>query len=286
MADPGFTWVASYPKSGNTMLRLLLEAHHYNSDSVDINNMVLCTGDTGEALVQGVSPVAYTNLGFRAEALLRPAALLNLFCRTPLGLMTKTHWCNAQPDGLPPFIPAEFTKKAVYVVRDPRAVLLSYANYYSYSPQKAVQMMNTEDFTIGGQKGHARTLVSSWTKHVASWTGEKNFPVHVVRYEDMLENPAKELTEVLEFLEKDADEARVARAVEAARISKIQAAEKDDGFREHNSSSDTFFGNGGGTRYLQEVGPKWIKQIEADHGDMMRILGYLDAEVVDLKAVT
>jgi len=286
MADPGFTWVASYPKSGNTMLRLLLEAHHYNSDSVDINNMVLCTGDTGEALMQGVSPVGYVNLGLRAELLLRPAALLNLFCRTSLGLMTKTHWCNIQPPGLPPCIPPEFTKHAVYVVRDPRAVFLSYANYYSYAPQKAAEMMNNDEFTIGGQKGHARTLVSSWTKHVASWTGEKNFPVHVVKYEDMVKNPAKELTEVLEFLGKDTNEDRIARAVEASRISKIQAAEKDDGFREHNSSSESFFGNGGGTRWQDEAGQKWIKQIEEDHGDMMRILGYLDEEVIDLKAVT
>ena len=54
------------------------------------------------------------------------------------------------------------------------------------------------------------------------------------------------------------------------------------------SSSNTPFGrtgfaNGGGSRWREEIGPKWIERVEADHGDIMTKLGYLGSNIVSLK---
>jgi aryl sulfotransferase len=268
------TWLSSYPKSGNTWLRLLLEAYRCNG-ALDINDIRICTSDGGAPIMQGVSPISLDQLGFRGEALLRPAALLNLFCRLTNPVLVKTHWANVQPPGLPSFIPKEFTEKAVYVVRDPRSVLPSFASFFQFPIDKAIIAMNEKDFVIGGHGIWARSMISSWSNHAASWIGEKDFPVHIIRYEDMATDAAKELTEVLEFLGYEVDEDRVARAVEATRISKLQEAEKEKGFREHRGNSTSFFGNGGGSRWQEELGPKWIKQIEEDHSEMMKTLEYI-----------
>ena len=284
MSD-GITWVASYPKSGNTMLRMLLEAHHYNSDSVDINKMVLISGDAGSTLIQSVSPIPTEDLGFNGEALLRPAMLLNYYCNRTPPVYLKTHFANLQTPGLPPFIPKEVTRKAVYVVRDPRDVFHSFASYFNFSPKMTATAMAGKDFTIGGQKKQARQMVSSWSNHVASWTAEEGFPVHIVRYEDLVKDTAKELSEVLEFLEIDVDPDRVDRAIKAVEISKLQKMEEEGGFRENRATGSGFFSDGGGTRWRDEVAPRWIKQIEEDHGEVMRALGYLDAEVTELKAI-
>lgn len=269
----GIVFVASYPKSGNTYVRLLLEAYR-NNGFVDINNLTMVHGDSGATLIQGVSPTPIENLGLRGEALVRPAALLGLYCRLTPPVYVKTHWANIQLEGLPPAIPPDITEKAIYVVRDPRDVFSSFSRFYGFSNEKAADEMNSKEFTIGGQENYARSLVSSWSVHVGSWVGEQRYPVHVVRYEDMLSDPEKELTEILEFLGKDVDEARVKRAVKAASLKKARKQESENGFKEYSGKDQKFFTEGG-SRWKDELGPKWIKRIESDHGKVMEQLGYL-----------
>ena len=91
----------------------------------------------------------------------------------------------------------------------------------------------------------------------------------------MLEDAGKELSEVLEFLDEGVNAARVKRAVKAADIVTLERKETDKGFRENGSKSGKFFSNGGGVRWKDELGPKWIAQIEEDHGEVMKQLGYL-----------
>lgn len=282
MSD-GATWLASYPKSGNTWLRCLLDAYRRNG-ALDINDIRVGTSDGAAVLIRAVSPVPLKDLGFNGQMLLRPAALIHLLCRHNHPRRVKTHFANFQPDGLPHCIPKEFTERAVYVVRDPRSVLLSMARFFGFSTEAAVEAMNNKQFTIGDNEEFASTLVSSWSNHARSWVGEKNFPVHVVRYEDMLADAGKELTEVLEFLGEDVDPALVETAVDAAALSRLKAKESDDGFRENSGQRGDFF-NEGGVRWESELGPRWIERIEQDHGDVMRALGYLDAPVAELRSV-
>ena len=284
--DQGFTWLASYPKSGNTFLRLLLEAYKCNG-LPDINHMTVSHGDAGLPLMQGVSPLPVNELGFRGEALLRPAALLHLYARLTNPVITKTHWANLSPKDLPPFIPKDFTRKAVYVVRDPRDIFSSLSDYFGFAHKATVEAMRSKEFILGGeQSGASRCMVSTWSNHVSSWVGEKDFPVHVVKYEDMVESPERELREVIEFMDIgwDIDESRLSVAADSVAISKMRRAEKESGFRENRGRGESFF-NEGGSRWRHELGPKWIKQIEEDHGEVMRLLGYLD-EKVKIKAVS
>lgn len=272
MSD-GASWLSSYPKSGNTMLRCLLEAYR-NDGGLDINDMRISTADGGMAMIQGVSPIPPDALGLRGELLIRPAALLNLFARLPQPLLVKTHFANIQPDGLPPMIPKEFTDRALYIVRDPRSVALSMSRFYQFTIEKTLQAMASNEFTIGGNKDFARCMVSSWSNHVASWVSETGFPVHLVKYEDMVEDAAKELTEVLTFLDIEVDEKRVQKAVKAAELSKLRKVEQDKGFRENVTPGKGQFFSEGGTRWKDELGPKFIRQIEDDHGTVMQSLGY------------
>ncbi len=269
----GVVWIASYPKSGNTWLRCLLEAYRRNG-LLDINDMRITTSDGGATIIQGVSPTPLGALGFRGEMLVRPAALLNLFSRLTKPIWVKTHFANIQPDGLPHCIPAEFTERGIYLVRDPRAVFLSFARFFNFSLETAADAMNNKDFAIGGMGDYASTLLSTWSNHVASWASETVFPVHVVKYEDLMENPSQELKEVLEFLELEVADFIVKRATDAADIGKLKAREEEDGFRENITEKHGNFFNGG-THWKEELGEKWIERIENDHGEIMKLMGYL-----------
>ena len=274
MDREGAVWFASYPKSGNTWLRCLLEAYRRNG-VLDINDLRITSSDGGAAIVQGVSPLPLSALGFRGEMQIRPAALLNLLARLNKPTWVKTHFANIQPDGLPQCIPAELTERAVYVVRDPRDVVSSFARFYKFPMETACDALSSKDFTIGGNEMFAKCLLSTWSNHVSSWVGEKVFPVHVVKYEDMMKDAGKELTEVLEFLGIEVDKALVKKAVDATRISKLKKAEEAKGFVENAGAKPATFFHAGGSRWQDELGPKWIRRIEADHGAVMKQLGYL-----------
>ena len=269
----GATWIASYPKSGNTWLRCLLEAYRRNG-TLDINDIRITQSDGDAGLIRSVSPVPLTSLNIRGELLLRPAAIINMLARLSCPRLIKTHFANTQLEKLSPCIPAEITEKAVYVVRDPRSVAMSFARFFGLPIDKAIEAMGDKDFAIGGSGDFARIHLSSWSNHAASWASEELFAVHVVKYEDMQQDTEKELTEVLRFLDIDVDDELVKKAVVAADITRLRKSEEVNGFRE-NSTRDRgqFFGSGG-TRWKDELGPKYIAQIEQDHGQVMELLGY------------
>ena len=269
------TWLASYPKSGNTWVRCLLQAYRTNGH-LDINDLHTGVGDSSVCYTRAVCPIPIKDLGTRGQWLLRPAALLNALMSKPLPRFFKTHYANLVIKGLPAFIPPELTQRAIYVVRDPRSVALSMSKFYCISMNKTVEQLAYKEFWIGQDDEQIPQLLSSWSNHVASWTAELGFPVHVVRYEDLLADPLAELKDIVEFLGMEYDEAKGKRAVNAARLSKMRKAEKDTGFGEYKYTAERgqFFSEGG-TRWQAELGPKYIAQIEKDHGKVMKLLGYL-----------
>lgn len=272
--DGRITWLASFPKSGNTWVRCLLQAYR-NNGQLDINDLYTGTGDSSACYYRSVSPVPLEELGDRGLWLIRPAALLHACLAMRPPLLFKTHYANLTLPGLPSFIPREFTERGLYIVRDPRSVVLSLSNFLDFSTKKTVEHMNNKEFTIGTDTRQVTNVVSSWTNNVRSWCSEQRFPVHVVRYEDLLENPLQEFKEILEFLNVEFDEEKAKRAIKATELSKLRKTEKDFGFNEyHGSKFQGQFFNKGGTRWKDELGSKWIKQIEDDHGKLMEELGY------------
>ena len=274
-----FTWIASYPKSGNTYLRLLLQAYRTNG-VLDINDVTSTVGDNTSFWFQNVSPLALNKLTFATRLLLRPAALLNQLnsINTRMRLI-KTHNANAAINGLPHLIPGELTQRAVYIVRDPRDVVTSlqgYMNAGGMTIEEAAEKMANEDYCIQSED-ELPQVVTSWSKHVNSWMGEERYPLAILKYEDLCADPAGELKQVLEFCEIEVDEDRIAVAVEACRIDRLHRQEKDNGFREdRRETSGVPFFHKGGSRWRDELPEHIARKIEADHREVMLKFDYLE----------
>lgn len=273
-----FTWLASYPKSGNTWVRMLIHAYYQNGH-VDINHSPYTFGDQGEYWLKAVSPLPIEDLGDSMRYMLRPACLLNLLASSiDEPRLIKTHFVNARINDLPQFIPFPLTERAVYVVRDPRDVVSSLADYVQIPVEDAVKNMNNNTYALQNANGLTHYL-ASWSTHVKSWIQEERYPVAVLKYEDLLGDTLGELIQLLEFLNIDVDEKRAARAVKACEISKLQRQEAKKGFREdlrQEKKPTVRFFRKGGSRWLDELDSKFANQIEEDHRGMMEILGYLN----------
>lgn len=206
------TWLASYPKSGNTWLRFLLAN-------------ILAGGPPATSLA--VSRLICDI--HRPEIPFEPL--------DPDQLFIKTH--HARTPRHPRI--AE-TARAVHVVRHPRDVLLSALNYRRMEGviDHLTDAQYAETFIANaGDPLWAQLGYGSWTQHAASWAQTTDFPVLTIRYEDLKAEPEATLHTVLDFVELDATDEDIARAVKQSSFDNLRALE----IREQKSKKTIFPGS-------------------------------------------
>jgi len=267
--EPNIFWLACYPKSGSTWMRAFISAY-LGDGNVDINNLA-GMGDNRPELYQAVSPIPLDELGQLETTYLRPAMLFDVLCSGQDTLM-KTHCCNGMIWGIPA-IPPEMSKGAVYVVRDPRDVCISYSHHMGLTIDKSIDAMNSEENTI-----HTGTLshhLSTWSYHVMSWLEKPGFTTGYVRYEDMLEKPQDSFGWVAKFMTgKDVDKEKLEKSLDACKFQNLKRQEQEKGFEEKSPKTDSFFRKGKSS-WREILSPEQVGRIEADHGEVMKKFGYL-----------
>jgi hypothetical protein len=169
-------------------------------------------------------------------------------------------------------------KRVIYVVRDPRDVALSQFHFHrkrrliedGYPPEKFVARF------VAGETGP----YGSWGENVAGWLATRqNRPGFLLlRYEDMLEDAARELNKVASFLEISANEERIANAVRRSAADEMRKLEKSQAHL-WSSTKDTRkdvpfvrSAEAGGWRTGLPQGA--VAQLEAAWGHLMTYLGY------------
>jgi len=273
--DHQVIWVVSYPKSGSTWVRTLLK--HYLQ--VLTGTKPLETSDTIPYFYHIVSPKPAIELGVTGIAQLRPAALMHLIAvhqsrthPTPATII-KSHLFNATIIGMPLWSPL-WAPKVVYISRDPRDILPSYADHLGETHEEIVKLMTDPSARIGT---YIPALTSTWSNHVKSWHDAKNVEVCHISYEQMHEDTAGVLSKVLDFYDIENDPIIVDMAVEASSFRVMQEREaRQGGFCERTEHQKRFFRRGIVGSHKIDVEEFHTMQIEHDHEDMMRRLGYLD----------
>lgn len=278
-------WLVSYPKSGNTWMRLALGSLAAGGAPVDLST----TDDDRYGVMLTLRSKFDHYCGVQSEDLtpaeiiaVRPWLNQAILADLPPDRIVKIHdACGTTPDGTALF-PTEGAGKILYLVRDPRDVALSWAAFNSISAAESVAFLGNAGATIGTAAHHWRPQIPQglgcWSDHVTSWIDAPDFPNRlVIRYEDMIADSMATLGRVADFLGWTVTKAQLAAALDAARFDRLQAQEQQKGFSERPPRSGPFFRQGrvGGWRdYLPEP---LQARILADHGAIMERLGYLPA---------
>ena len=282
LAEKGLFWLASYPKSGNTWFRIVLaNLLNKSTNPVDLNQI-----NTG--VIASSRNWIDEALGFDSAYLdhdeldqLRPAIYkwYNEQCNQ-IGYH-KIHDAYTFVDKGIPMIPSASCLGALYFIRNPLDVAISFANHLHCSIDQAIESMGNEKFAFcnGKYKQHnqLRQWLLSWSLHVQSWVLARDIKTLVLRYEDMKQNPLPTFTKAVEFLRLGSSQAEIARALDNASIDKLQQQEDESGFSEKPTKVDRFFRKGIVGDWRNTLTPAQIDQIIHDHGDMMQRYGYLDA---------
>lgn len=253
------TWLASYPKSGNTWVRFLFYHYFYGEmpETVDLNRRI---------------PDIHNKGDFERARDAEPR------------LLVKTHWM------LGPRMPhARETARAVYIVRNPRDVLLSCLNYQrllgalppGFTDHQYAQVF----IAAGGDPSMARFGFGTWEDNVFSWTAQRRFPVLVVRYRDLKDDAALQLRRMLDFMGEEIDDQRLRRAADLStfdRLRSLEAREKESaggpklfvGGKQEMERGLMFMNKGRVGNSLASIGPTLDQLFDRRFGGAMWSMGF------------
>ena len=270
-------WIASYPKSGNTWVRAFLHNYIRQSDQpYDINKLTdLTASDVNAPRYQRYDPRPPSQYSLADVQRIRPKVHRDLMALDSTLVFVKTHNARMNVQNVPLITP-EVTAGAVYVVRDPRDVVVSYAAHLGRSIDEVIALMANPEGATGGTDAAIYELLSTWSAHVESWTKIPDPRVHVMRYEAMIANPAACFAPLVTWLAKPPPADRLARAIAFSSFDELRKQEQTQGFRERvPQATAPFFGQGRPGHWRDVLSPAQAARIVRDHGPMMQRLGYL-----------
>ncbi len=277
MPRKSIVWLASYPKSGNTWARIFLANYLFGRTTPMPINQVhrLGMGDSIEKMYRMVAKGPFDIADYRQSLALRGRVLAGIVNNDADVNFVKTHNRRAKAFGVG-LIPPALTRSAIYILRNPLDMVLSYARQYGHTVEFAAAAIGRADNSIAGANGAVTQYLGGWSEHVTSWARARDFPVLVLRYEDMQADAEGVFTGVLKHIGVPPDAERVARAVKFSSFEELRKQEDETGFVERSPNTERFFHSGRAGLWRDELAPEVVERICADHGPVMRKYGYLE----------
>lgn len=241
---PDDTFVVSYPRSGNTWTRFLIANLLHPEEPVTFAN------------IEHIVPDSEAQSNRMLRSIPRPRVI-------------KSHQ----------YFHPRF-RKVIYIVRDPRDVVLSYYDFQRKYRQIADNYPLSQyagDF-VGGRLGLGDW--GTWAEHVQSWIatrqGQPGFLL--LRYEDMSANPRQELARLASFFGIDPEPQLLSTTIERSSAERLRELERVQGKQwvsTKNKRDDIPFirtATAGG--WKKNLPADAVATIEGAWGPLMQRLGY------------
>lgn len=270
-------WLASYPKSGNTWARIFLANYLLGTlQPIPINQVHrIGIGDSVALAYRKVGGGRFDPADTMGHLQLREKVMRGIVANGADINFVKTHNARGRAFGTELILP-RYTRAAVYIIRNPLDVVVSYARHYGQTPAQAAQTISRPDNTVAADPTSVAQYLGTWSDHVRGWTGTREFPVHTMRYEDMKSDPHRAFTGLLGFLGVPADPERVDRAVRFSSFGEMKRQEQSAGFIERSKNAERFFHTGETDQWKQALSPEDVATLRQRHGSVMARFGYLD----------
>lgn len=286
-------WLASYPKSGNTWIRTILHQIIIRKNSQNGNWL----SKIGRLTNSYPKIEHFHNLNYslvNLEDLQNKNEIVKNWQNSQKRLnfdkklkFLKTHnmLCSIEiGNNNFQFTNEDNTLGVIHVVRDPRNIITSLKNHFSFETHKeAFNFMTSENRWVGTEKNYIPEFLSSWEHNFESWA---IFPKNYIlfKYEDILYNPKKQIKRLIEYLQKfikiDYNEEMINQIIKDTSFENLKDLEKKGFFLESVTNKKTnkkkkFFYLGPKNDFRELLNKKIKDEIEKKFQSTMKKLNYL-----------
>ena len=290
-------WLASYPKSGNTWVRTIINELIYTDNNYDnVFNNASKNIRQFPAYSDFKDSFEFTS---QDRTKINKQKLINTTIKNWINLQNKinqdkkiklfkTHNLLGKfkiDNQEYSFTNLDNTIGVIHIVRDPRSIISSLKNHFSLDTEEEAKEMILDENTWSGlkYKNSVPNYFSSWSNHFNSW---KRFPKnnHLIKYEDILENPVKEITRIVVYLKKffklELDEKRIINIAEKTSFKNFKKNEENGKFYENaldfnRNKKIQFFFLGPENNWRKLLKQKTILEIENKFNIEMKELKYI-----------
>ncbi|MEO1492477.1 MAG: sulfotransferase domain-containing protein [Pseudomonadota bacterium] len=269
-------WLASYPKSGNTWLRAFMANYLVGGD------VPIPLNDLGRIGFGDSSLQAYRDIAGRDPNLMPIPELLGVRRKVLEEIadngadinLVKTHHAKSRIRGHW-LIPADLTRTAIYLVRNPLDMVVSYADHWGTTQEFAARHIALPTNGVPASKKTVSQYLGNWSEHVRSWAKSENFRTLILRYEDLLADPEGSFTKAVRHIGAPVEEATIRQAIAFSSFDALSEQESTTGFSERGPKQERFFRRGQSGSWQDELAPELADKIRKDHGAVMEEYGYL-----------
>ena len=285
-------WIASYPKSGNTLLRSLLASLFFTDDGiVDLKLLKTLPNieDTSNLeFIKKIKVEDYNNVNnpkILSKYWQKMQSKQNLNFNGDF-MFVKTHHALVKVLNNS-FTTKENTRGIIYVVRDPRDVILSMCNHFKITTDKSVESLINENFCLEWQdteslyndKKKPLSIISSWDKHFLSWNKYIfDCPILLIKFEDLVYDKNNTIKTIIDFFVKNYNfnfsnlDKKIENMMTYSDFSHLKKTEQKDGFDEAVNSN--FFNKGTKDQWLNKLSKEQIYLIEKTYHHLLKKLNY------------
>tara|TARA_B100000795_G_scaffold239712_1_gene201508 strand:- start:82 stop:918 length:837 start_codon:yes stop_codon:yes gene_type:complete len=275
-------WLASYPKSGNTLLRSLLASYFFSKDGdFQFNHL--------NYIKQFPATENFTKLGIDLsnenevfQNFIEAQNLINKENGKIKFIKTHSSLCKINNYN---FTDLKNTLGVIYIVRDPRNVVTSFAHHYNLNIEKATDtLIDATRWLVKTEKMY-KTFLGSWNVNYNSWK-QLNKRFMLIKYEDLVNKKKTTLIKTLKFIqtldggELKINSVKLNKVIKSTEFYKMQTLEKKETFAESIIDNDSgirkvFFNLGPQNDWKKILDDKSRKKIEVSFKKEMSELGYL-----------
>ena len=186
-----------------------------------------------------------------------------------------------------PVVPVEDCRGAVVVIRHPADVAVSLSHFFSWDLDRCVAFLLDEQAGLcrsskrGGQQ--VRQHMGTWANHVLSWVDQRQIPVLLLRFEDLLAQPEEHFFQLARFLDLPNEAALIRQAVINTRFETLRAKEDEEGgFHERPDGCERFFRSGRSGEGQEQLSTEHLAQLEQAFSSTLKRFGYGMSELAHL----
>ena len=190
-----FIWIASYPKSGNTLTRSMLASYFFSSDGIFNFDLIQNIKQFPTTELFKKNGIDINNEKEVIKNYIKIQETINQKKNIQF-LKTHSYLFNIENN---PFTNLDYSLGAIYIIRDPRNVVISSANHNSTTNDE------TASHVINGgvlrKKDEIIVYTGSWGSNYNSWKSFKSINKYLlIKYENLINDKEKYFFEILKFI--------------------------------------------------------------------------------------